>query len=61
MNVLSSDSIGFFGQKVIELFFTDKSILVEVSSFKHFLEGVVVSKFSQIFSNSSQIFQSDEA
>ena len=53
-------SIGFLCKKVVEFFFWNESVLVEVGSFDHFLEGVVVSEFSQIFGNSSQVLQGDK-
>jgi hypothetical protein len=35
--------------------------MVEICSLNHFLKSIIVSQLSQIFSNFSQIFQSNEA
>lgn len=57
---INLSSIGFFGQKGVEFLLWDESILVEVGSFDHFLQGVVVSELSQILGDSSEVLQSDE-
>ena len=54
------NSVGLFGQQVVEFLFWHQTVVVEISSLDHFLEGVIVSELSQILCDSSEVFQGDE-
>ena len=56
-----NQSMGFFGNEGVELFFWNNSVVIEVSSFNHFLKTIIVSQLSQIFGDFSQILQSNES
>lgn len=53
--------MGFLGNEVVELLLRHNSIVVNVSSFDHFLQSVVVSQLSEILGDFSQILKSDES
>ena len=48
---------GLLGQKVVELFFRDEAVLVEVGSLDHLLEHIVVGQLSQILGDFPQVLQ----
>jgi hypothetical protein len=52
-NWLYSLSMGFLGHEVIELFFGNNSVQIEIGPFDHVLEGAVVRQLSEIFGYSS--------
>ena len=53
------NSVNFFGKEIVKLFLWDNGVLIEVGSLDHFLEDIVISQLSQVFSDFSQIFESD--
>ena len=54
-------SISLLGKEVVEFFFRNESINVEIGSFNHFLEDVVIDEFSEFFGDSSEILQCNES
>jgi len=56
-----NQSMGFLGDEVVEFLLRDNSVVVKVSSLNHFLQSVVVSQLSEVFSDFSQILKSDES
>lgn len=53
-------SVGFLGDKCVKFFLRDNTVQVEVSSLDHLLKGVVVSEFSQILGDLSEVLESNE-
>lgn len=55
------ESMRFLGDKVVKFLFRNKIVSISISSFDHILKDSIVSKFSQIFGNFSQILESNES
>lgn len=49
------------GNKSIKLLLGDESVVVKVSSFDHFLKGIVVGELTQILGDLSQVLQRDKS
>ena len=54
-------SMSFLGNEGIEFLFGDNTVLVKIGSLDHFLEDSVVSEFTEIFGNFSEVLEGDEA
>jgi len=52
--------MGLLGDQGIELFLWNNAISINISSLNHFLEDVVVSKFSEVLGDLPQILEGDE-
>lgn len=50
-------SMSLLGNKSIKLLFGDHTVEVEVGSLDHFLQGIVVSEFSQILGDLSEVLK----
>lgn len=55
------ESMGLLGDKSVELFFRNNTVKVKISTFDHLLEHIVVSQFSQVLGNLTEILQSNES
>lgn len=55
------ESMGFLGDKVVKFLFRNTIVSISIGSFNHILKESIVSKFSQILSNFSQILESNES
>ena len=55
------ESMCFLSDEGIKLFLRNNAVLVKISSLDHFLKDGVVSQFSQILSDLSQILESNES
>ncbi len=51
--------MSFLGDEVVEFFFWDNTVLVKISSFDHLLEDIIVSEFSEVLSNFSEVLKGD--
>ena len=61
VHVEESWSSSFFGDEVVEFFLWDNSITVGISPLDHFLENIVVSQFSQILGDLSEVLEGNES
>lgn len=53
--------MSLLGNEGIELLLGDDTISIEISSLDHFLQNIIISKFSEILGNFSQILEGDES
>ena len=52
--------MGLLGYQVVEFFLWNNSIMVKICSLNHLLKRIIVSKFSKVLSDFSQILKSNE-
>lgn len=52
--------MGLLGDQGVELLLGDDTIAVQICSFDHLLEGIVVGELSEIFGDFPQILEGDE-
>jgi len=55
-----AQSMGFLGDQVVEFFLWNNTIMVKICSLDHLLKSIIVSKFSKVLSDFSQILKSNE-
>ena len=54
-------SVSFFGNEVVEFFLRNDTVKVKISTLDHLLKNDVISEFSQIFCNLSEVFKGNKA
>ena len=54
-------SEGFLSHEVVEFIFGDEAVQIEIGSFDHLLESVVILKFTEILGDFSQVLEGDVA
>lgn len=54
-------SMGFLGDEGIEFLLGNNTILVKIGSLDHFLENSVISEFTEILGDFSEILESNES
>ena len=55
------ESCSLFGDEVVEFFLRDNTITVSISSLDHFLKNSIVSQFSEVLGNFSEVLEGNEA
>lgn len=53
--------MGLLGDKSVELFLRNNTVEVQVSTLNHFLESIIISEFSKILGDFSEVLESNEA
>lgn len=53
--------MSLLGDEVVELFFGNNAVSISVCPFDHVLEDCIVSKFSKVLGDFSEVLQGDEA
>lgn len=53
--------MSLLGDESVEFLFGDDTVSIDISSFDHFLQRIIIGEFSEILGNFSQILESDES
>lgn len=53
-------SMSFLGDEGIEFLFRNNTVLVKIGSLDHFLEDSIISEFTEILGNFSEVLEGDE-